>query len=47
MWPAASTRAQRRGFTPEQFEACLAEYERLNVWQINQTRTRIILINAD
>ena len=28
-------------FTPNQFEECLEEYERLNIWQINQSRTRI------
>jgi DNA replication licensing factor MCM7 len=33
-----------KGFSPDQFEECLEEYERLNVWQINQSRTRIIFI---
>eukprot|EP00048_Salpingoeca_helianthica_P003471 m.67637 g.67637 ORF g.67637 m.67637 type:complete len:729 (+) comp12719_c0_seq5:22-2208(+) len=40
----ARARAQARGFTPEQFDDCLDEYEKLNVWQINQTRTRLDFI---
>ena len=37
----ARQRILAKGFTPNQFEACLEEYERLNIWQINQSRTRI------
>ena len=33
-----------RGYTPDQFEDCLQEYERLNVWQVNQSRTRITFV---
>ena len=33
-----------KGFTPDQFEECLTEYERLNVWQINMARTLITFI---
>jgi DNA replication licensing factor MCM7 len=42
----ARARVQARGFTPEQFDDCLDEYERLNVWQINTTRTRLDFIIA-
>lgn len=33
-----------KGYTPTQVDACIDEYESLNVWQINQTRTKITLI---
>ena len=33
-----------KGYTPDQFDECLDEYERLNVWQVNQSRTRITFI---
>lgn len=41
---AARQRVLAKGFTPDQFEECLDEYERLNVWQINQSRTRIVFV---
>lgn len=28
-----------KGFQPNQIDECLVEYERLNIWHINQTRT--------
>lgn len=40
----ARQRILAKGYTPDQFEQCLDEYERLNVWQINQSRTRITFI---
>lgn len=40
----AEHRCVSRGFTPAQFNAALQEYEELNVWQINNTRTRITFI---
>lgn len=33
-----------KGFKPFQVDACIEEYEELNVWQINQTRTKITFI---
>lgn len=40
----AEQRCVSRGFTPAQFEEALEEYEELNVWQINQARTRITFV---
>uniref|UniRef100_A0A8C9VPG4 DNA replication licensing factor MCM7 n=1 Tax=Scleropages formosus TaxID=113540 RepID=A0A8C9VPG4_SCLFO len=40
----AEQRCVSRGFTPAQFQAALDEYEELNVWQINQARTRITFV---
>ena len=34
----------RKGFTAQQFQTCLEEYEALRVIQINQTRTRIFFL---
>ncbi|KAL4705666.1 hypothetical protein ACJJTC_011228 [Scirpophaga incertulas] len=30
-----------KGFKPDQVEACIEQYENLNVWQVNQVRTKI------
>ena len=40
----ARQRILAKGFTPDQFEQCLDEYQRLNVWQVNQSRTRITFV---
>ncbi|XP_064409097.1 DNA replication licensing factor MCM7 isoform X2 [Latimeria chalumnae] len=40
----AEQRCVSKGFTPAQFEEALEEYEELNVWQVNQARTRITFI---
>ncbi|XP_051781173.1 DNA replication licensing factor MCM7 isoform X2 [Erpetoichthys calabaricus] len=40
----AEQRCISKGFTPAQFEAALEEYEELNVWQVNQARTRITFV---
>ena len=40
----ARQRILAKGYTPNQFDECLDEYERLNIWQINQSRTRITFI---
>ena len=40
----ARQRILAKGYTPNQFDECLDEYERLNVWQVNQSRTRITFI---
>lgn len=33
-----------KGYNPAQIDACIDEYEELNVWQISQTRTKITFI---
>ncbi|XP_066578804.1 DNA replication licensing factor MCM7 [Amia ocellicauda] len=40
----ALQRCVSKGFTPAQFDAALEEYEELNVWQVNQARTRITFV---
>ncbi|XP_067014629.2 DNA replication licensing factor Mcm7 [Anabrus simplex] len=34
----------RKGFKPDQVEECVEEYEELNVWQINQARTKLTFV---
>lgn len=33
-----------KGYNPDQVDACIEEYEELNVWQVNQTRTKLTFI---
>ncbi|KAK4879036.1 hypothetical protein RN001_007182 [Aquatica leii] len=33
-----------KGYKPDQIDACIEEYEELNVWQVNQTRTKVTFI---
>ncbi|KAG5880468.1 hypothetical protein JTB14_000573 [Gonioctena quinquepunctata] len=33
-----------KGYNPDQVDACIEEYEELNVWQVNQTRTRLTFV---
>ncbi|XP_078390033.1 DNA replication licensing factor MCM7 [Cetorhinus maximus] len=40
----AEQRCVSKGFTPAQVEAALEEYEELNVWQVNQARTKITFV---
>ena len=40
----ARQRILAKDYTPNEFDECLDEYERLNVWQVNQSRTRITFI---
>lgn len=40
----AKQRCISHGFTPAQFQAALDEYEELNVWQVNTSRTRITFV---
>lgn len=37
-------RCTTKGFKPDQINDCIEEYEALNVWQVNQTRTQITFI---
>ena len=39
----ARQRALAKGYTIEEFDACIDEYENLNVWTINASRTRITI----
>ncbi|XP_033009848.1 DNA replication licensing factor MCM7 isoform X1 [Lacerta agilis] len=41
---AAEQRCVSKGFTPAQFQAALSEYEELNVWQVNQKKTRLTFV---
>uniref|UniRef100_T2MG55 DNA replication licensing factor MCM7 n=1 Tax=Hydra vulgaris TaxID=6087 RepID=T2MG55_HYDVU len=40
----AKQRCLTKGFTPDQFEACLRDYENLNIWLLNKARTRITFV---
>ncbi|KAH3805105.1 DNA replication licensing factor mcm7-like [Dreissena polymorpha] len=33
-----------KGFKPDQVDACIEEYEELNVWQVNQAHTKVTFI---
>jgi DNA replication licensing factor MCM7 len=37
-------RCVTKGYKPDQVDICIEEYEELNVWQVNQTRTKITFI---
>lgn len=37
-------RCTTKGYKPDQVDVCIEEYEELNVWQVNQTRTKITFI---
>ncbi|XP_043260788.1 DNA replication licensing factor Mcm7 [Colletes gigas] len=37
-------RCTSKGFKPDKINDCIEEYETLNVWQVNQTRTQITFI---
>ncbi|XP_071439916.1 DNA replication licensing factor Mcm7 [Hetaerina americana] len=37
-------RCASKGFKPDQVEECIDEYEELNVWQVNQARTKVTFI---
>lgn len=43
----ARSRAIARGFTNDQFEEAVEEYEELNVFQINSQRTRITFVDTN
>lgn len=37
-------RCVSKGFNPDQVDACIEEYEELNVWQVNHARTKITFV---
>lgn len=41
---AVVERCTNKGFTPAQVDECVEEYEELNVWQVNQTRTTLTFV---
>ena len=38
-------RATTKGYTPGQLDEALDEYEQLDVWQLNQARTKLTFVN--
>ena len=40
----ARQRILAKGYTAAQFDECLEEYEQLNVWQVNQSKTKITFV---
>ncbi|XP_039249876.2 DNA replication licensing factor mcm7-like [Styela clava] len=42
----AKQRCVAKGFTPDQFEEAVEEYEALNVWQLNAAKSRITFVNV-
>jgi len=40
----AKQRCLTKGFTPDQFQSCLDDYQDLDVWIINNTKTRITFV---
>ena len=39
-------RCTSKGFKPDQIDDCIAEYERLNIFHVNDTRTKITFVDA-
>ena len=33
-----------KGYKPDQVDACIEEYEELNVWQVNQAHTKLTFV---
>lgn len=33
-----------KGYKPDQVDKCIEDYETLNIWHVNQTRTKITLV---
>ena len=38
-------RATSKGFKPDAIDRCLEEYESLDVWQLNQARSKLTISN--
>jgi DNA replication licensing factor MCM7 len=38
-------RCTNKGFKPDQIDKCIEEYEELNVWQVNQAKTKITFVD--
>jgi len=39
-------RATSKGYKPDAIDRCLEEYESLDVWQLNQARTKLTILNS-
>merc|ERR1719290_506549 len=39
-------RCINKGYKPAQIDKCIEDYEELNVWQVNQAKTRITFVDA-
>ena len=39
-------RCTSKGFKPDKIEECITEYERLNIFHVNDTRTKITFVDA-
>ena len=39
-------RCLSKGFKPDKIEECITEYERLNIFHVNDTRTKITFVDA-
>lgn len=37
-------RCTSKGYKPDQVNECIEEYEELNVWQVNQARTKLTFV---
>lgn len=42
--PEVMERCTTKGYKPDQVSQCLEDYEALNVWQVNQTKTKITFV---
>ncbi|XP_011302401.1 DNA replication licensing factor Mcm7 [Fopius arisanus] len=42
--PDILQRCTNKGFTPDDIDHCIEEYEELNVWQVNQARTKVTFL---
>lgn len=43
--PDIKERCTAKGFKPDDIEKCLEEYEQLDVWQLNQAKTKLTIVN--
>lgn len=42
--PDILQRCTNKGFKPDEIDNCIEEYEELNVWQVNQARTKVTFL---
>jgi DNA replication licensing factor MCM7 len=43
--PDIRERCTNKGFKPDQIDKCIEDYEELNVWQVNQAKTKITFVD--
>jgi len=39
-------RCTNKGYKPAQIDKCIEDYEELNVWQVNQAKTKITFVDV-